>query len=294
MSIASWLSAVSLAATPTSSSFHNYFHRYARIAVDQMNEYYIPASITLAQGVLESGAGEGRLAVEANNHFGIKCHNDWDGKRIYHDDNKQNECFRSYRTASDSYEDHSLFLSERSRYQSLFALQTTDYRGWAEGLQRAGYATDPAYARKLIKIIEEYQLYRYDKELTKRTKTKSNEADAITRPVYRNTNDMLYVHAYQGETVEAIASELGFKARLLTSYNELPKACTLDEGAIVYLEKKKRRADKTMPSTHIIKPGETMHSIAQLYGVTLRYLYKRNKLRKEYTAQLGDTLLIGK
>ena len=132
-----------------------YIEKYHTIAIRQQKLHGIPASIILAQGLLESGAGRGRLAVEANNHFGIKCH-DWTGDRIYHDDDERNECFRKYRHASESYEDHSLFLVNRSRYRNLFQLNPTDYVAWAHGLKAAGYATDPAYAQKLISLIERY------------------------------------------------------------------------------------------------------------------------------------------
>ena len=133
------------------------------MAVEQMKQYRIPASITLAQGLLESGAGRSELARKSNNHFGIKCHSDWRGGRVYHDDDLRGECFRKYKNAEQSYEDHAKFLTERPRYASLFKLKVTDYKGWAKGLQRCGYATDRAYANRLIKLIEDYDLYRYDR-----------------------------------------------------------------------------------------------------------------------------------
>lgn len=139
-----------------------YVRTYSKVAVSEMYRSGIPASITLAQGLLESGAGKSRLATEANNHFGIKCHNNWTGDRIYHDDDQKGECFRKYRNASDSFRDHSDFLRYKDRYKFLFDLEITDYKGWATGLKKAGYATDPAYSRKLIKIIEDYRLYEYD------------------------------------------------------------------------------------------------------------------------------------
>ena len=133
-----------------------YIQKYKDLAVEHMVEYSIPASITLAQGILESGSGESDLAVESNNHFGIKCHRDWEGDRSYYDDDEENECFRKYKSASESYLDHSLFLKNKPRYSELFSLNITDYKGWAKGLKKAGYATDPNYANNLIRVIEKY------------------------------------------------------------------------------------------------------------------------------------------
>ena len=145
----------------------DYVKFYSNIAMDEMIQFGIPASITLAQGILESGAGKGRLAVQANNHFGIKCH-DWNGKKIYHDDDEEQECFRKYDNPEYSYRDHSLFLSNRSRYSFLFNLKKDDYKQWAKGLKKAGYATDPKYPQKLIDLIQRYQLYKYDNIVLKK------------------------------------------------------------------------------------------------------------------------------
>ena len=141
-----------------SNSTQDYINTYTKIAIEQEKQYGIPACITLAQGILESGSGRSRLATEANNHFGIKCHNDWKGKKIYKDDDKQNECFRVYDNAEQSYIDHSLFLVGKKRYAELFKLKITDYKGWAKGLKQAGYATNPKYPQLLIDIIELYDL----------------------------------------------------------------------------------------------------------------------------------------
>tara|TARA_Y200000002_G_scaffold305498_1_gene261251 strand:- start:789 stop:1262 length:474 start_codon:yes stop_codon:yes gene_type:complete len=139
-----------------------YIKKFAPAAIKNMRFYKIPASITLAQGVLESGYGEGTLAKKANNHFGIKCHKGWKGKSIRHDDDKEDECFRSYKNPLKSYRDHSLFLVDRDRYNDLFELKRKDYKGWAAGLKDAGYATDPKYADKLISLIERFNLTRFD------------------------------------------------------------------------------------------------------------------------------------
>jgi flagellum-specific peptidoglycan hydrolase FlgJ len=150
--------------TKPPSSVDNYISQYAGIAMRQMRKSKIPASIILAQGILESGSGRGRLAVKANNHFGIKCHG-WKGAKIYHDDDRSQECFRKYRKAESSYEDHSEFLTGRSRYANLFKLKPNDYKGWAKGLRAAGYATDRKYPQKLISLIERYKLYTYDEDV---------------------------------------------------------------------------------------------------------------------------------
>ena len=145
------------------SKTERYILKYSSVAVDEMERYGIPASITLAQGILESGNGESRLAIEGNNHFGIKCHSSWNGKTIIEDDDEKGECFRKYSEVADSYRDHSLFLSERGRYSFLFAYKKSDYKKWAKGLKKAGYATNPKYPSLLIKLIEKYELYNYDK-----------------------------------------------------------------------------------------------------------------------------------
>ncbi|WP_299227107.1 glucosaminidase domain-containing protein [uncultured Psychroserpens sp.] len=162
-----------VSSTPKTNSYANateiYIANYSVIAKEEMRKYKIPASITLAQGILESGSGKGRLAVEANNHFGIKCHG-WTGAKIYHDDDKSQECFRKYNYAKTSYEDHSVFLTTRGRYSKLFQLKEDDYKAWAKGLRAAGYATDRKYPEKLISLIERFELYRFDDEVLGQTK----------------------------------------------------------------------------------------------------------------------------
>ena len=156
---------------PEISNTFEYIEYFKNIAMQEMIDYGIPASITLAQGILESGSGKGRLAVEANNHFGIKCHK-WDGDKIFHDDDKKNECFRKYKNPQTSFRDHSVFLTTRSRYEFLFDFKIDDYVSWSEGLKKAGYATDPNYPQKLINIIERYKLYEYDKIVVNKNRKK--------------------------------------------------------------------------------------------------------------------------
>ena len=172
-----------------------------------MNIYEIPASITLAQGILESGMGESRLAVKANNHFGIKCHKNWRGKKIYHDDDEKGECFRVYKSPIDSYRDHSLFLSNRNRYSFLFEIKKGDYKGWAKGLKKAGYATDPTYSKKLIELIERFDLIQYDRNKnTKKPVVLKMDSVAIQYKVKKG--DTLYsISRRYNVSVEKIKSE---------------------------------------------------------------------------------------
>jgi len=258
--------------------------------VKHQQKYKIPASITLAQGILESGAGQSQLARKSNNHFGIKCHSDWKGGRVYHDDDLRGECFRKYKKVEDSYEDHSKFLAERSRYAELFKLKTTDYKGWARGLQRCGYATDKGYANKLIKVIEDYELYKFDSKAGRSTgkKTATAATPVIARTIYK-THGLIYVYAEDGDSFESVARATGFKARQLMKFNEVPAGFPLQKGDVVYLQKKKSKANKPH-YTHTVKPGESMHSIAQQYGIRINNLYKMNKKDADYVPEEGDVL----
>lgn len=270
-----------------SKAYEAYIQKYQKIAVDHMKKHKIPASITLAQGLLESGAGQSRLAREGNNHFGIKCHNEWRGKTIRKDDDIRDECFRRYNNAEDSYEDHSRFL-KRSRYTSLFSLEITDYKSWARGLQKNGYATDKAYANKLIKIIEDYELHKYDRGYKPVQWQAVEKAKSYTHTPYI-THGLVYVIAHRGDTYEDIAKEFDFKVKDLYKYNEVPKDFPLSEGDLVYFERKKKKADKPYYE-HVVKVGESMHSISQQYGIQVKNLYKMNKKDYEYVPEEGDIL----
>ena len=226
------------------------------------------------------------MARKSNNHFGIKCH-DWKGASVRHDDDLRGECFRKYKNPEQSYEDHARFLTERPRYASLFKLKVTDYKGWAKGLQRCGYATDRAYANRLIKLIEDYDLYRYDvAKITKKTKRKITQVAKYT--IYR-THDLLYVYSNGRDNLNDIAVSLGFRTKDLEKYNEIPEDFPLQKGDIIYLEKKKKKADKPYYE-HIVQVGESMHSISQKYGIQIKSLYKLNKMDKDYTPEEGDVL----
>jgi flagellum-specific peptidoglycan hydrolase FlgJ len=181
----------------------DYIEYYSKIAMDEMRQYDIPASITLAQGILESGSGKGRLAANANNHFGIKCH-DWNGPKIYHDDDKKQECFRKYSSPEFSFRDHSIFLSSRDRYASLFKLKKDDYKSWAKGLKKAGYATDKKYSQKLIDLIERYKLYRYDDIILKKKKPKKK-----------------FYTVKKGDTLYSISKKFNVSIDDLINYNRL-------------------------------------------------------------------------
>ena len=271
-------------------SYEKYIKTYSALATEQQKKYKIPASITLAQGLLESGAGQSDLARRSNNHFGIKCHSDWRGGRVYHDDDLRGECFRKYKRVEDSYEDHSKFL-KRSRYDRLFQLKITDYKGWARGLQKCGYATDRAYANKLIKVIEDYELYRYDTgkvHKSTRQEKKKLKYPTVKYTIYR-TYGLLYVYAKENDSFDQIAQNLDFPVKDLKKFNEVPEDFPLQKGDIVYIEKKKKKADKPNYD-HVVQVGESMHSIAQKYGIQIKSLYKMNKKDKDYVPEEGDVL----
>lgn len=202
-----------------------YIRKYAPLAVMEMHESKIPASITLAQGVLESGNGRSQLASKSNNHFGIKCHKGWKGERVYHDDDEKGECFRKYKYVQTSYKDHSKFLTGRKRYASLFKLKKTDYKGWAKGLKKAGYATDRKYPKKLIKIIQDYRLYEFDK-YTKRdlkrgnrkNKQKKKEEIVVEKPKYSLPN---YYTVQKGDTLYSISKKFNTTVAKLKEINGL-------------------------------------------------------------------------
>lgn len=277
--------------------YESYINTYKSVAIKHMEQYKIPASITLAQGLLESGAGQGALTKKSNNHFGIKCHNDWKGETVRAKDDGPNDCFRKYKHAEESFRDHSLFLTEKPRYKSLFSLDITDYMGWAKGLQTAGYATDKAYANKLISLIERYELYLYDKKGKGGSSTKKEEKPTKTQnkgPKYKHspyiTGGLVYIITKEGDNYSAIADEFGFKLKDLLKYNEVPDAdFPLQKGDIIYFQKKKKKADKPYYE-HIVEIGESMHSISQRYGLRVKNLYKMNKKDMDYIPTEGEVL----
>jgi len=278
----------------------DYIKTYKDLAVMEMQRSGIPASITMAQACLESGDGNSRLAQKANNHFGIKCHNDWNGKTIHHDDDKRNECFRKYKSVYESYRDHSDYLMNQSRYEFLFELDPDDYRGWARGLKKAGYATDPSYAQALIRIIEDNALFNLDREIVaaqaKSSQNKKNlaEADKIhSGRTVMERNRIRYVCARKEDSFEGLTAELGKLPWELPRYNDLPVSAKIDSGQVIYLQPKRNSAAPGY-KTHTVKEGETMYSISQLYGIKLEKLYQKNQLEWNSEPPAGTILQLRK
>ncbi len=282
-----------------------YIDTYKDLAIKEMNRTGIPASITLAQGILESGSGNSKLATKANNHFGIKCHSTWKGKTMRKDDDKKNECFRKYPSAYDSYIDHSNFLVKGKRYAFLFDYKTTDYKKWAKGLKKAGYATNPSYAKKLIKLIEDLQLHQYDtndylladqnnkpnKNTSKPKKYRSSKEDyafQLGRKAYKE-NRTPYIIAKSGDTYAKLIDEFQMLRWELYKYNDVSKNAQLKKGQRVYLKPKRNKANRSKQQ-HTVQQGESLWSISQLYGVKLKKLAKRNHLAKNATLQAGQII----
>ena len=282
-----FLLVTALSAAAQNQQYVKYIEQYKSLAVDQMKKYNIPASITLAQALLESGAGQSELARNSNNHFGIKCH-DWAGRKVYRDDDTRDDCFRVYKSVRDSYEDHSIFLSSHQRYAGLFRLKPTDYVGWARGLKMAGYATNPAYADRLINIIESYNLDRLDSDKWKYAPTYYPEAPHTPHLA----NGLVYVVARQGDTMQGIADEFKIPRSKLIRYNDLYKTYVPQKGDIIYLHRKNARAQKGY-AVHIVKDGDSMYLISQMYGIRLARLYKMNKDKGDiytYSPRINDLI----
>ena len=283
----------------------DYIEEFKDEAIREMHATGIPASITLAQGMLESDYGNSPLAKYAKNHFGIKCHKDWEGPTFIQDDDEANECFRKYYSAFDSYRDHSEFLMTRDRYAFLFDLKQTDYKGWAHGLKKAGYATNPKYAPLLIKIIEENDLHKYDhvkkipeKEAIAEVKTPKSytriESVAQVPSVSAidvSDNNIKFVVARKGETPESIAERFDMGRWQILKYNDLSKGARLIEGEVLYLQPKRNNAQQEY---HTVSQGETVREISQKYGVKMKTIYKLNDLSGDENLQAGQKLKIRK
>lgn len=291
-----------------------YVSRYKHIAVEHQQRYGIPASITLAQGILESDSGNGRLAVEANNHFGIKCKRDWTGMTISHDDDARGECFRKYYSVEDSFTDHAEYLDSQPRYDSLFRYSETDYEHWARGLKAAGYATDPAYADKLIRIIEENKLFLYDtggeavdvavadagvaERIAADTRATGSTVDiddytVTVNPykgyVVRTVNGAEYVEAGENDSYENIALVFGRKARKLYKFNEAAAGSRPAAGERVFLQRKLGRYGGNA-IYHTVAEGETLRSVSQSYGIRADKLAMINRLRADAKLTPGQHL----
>lgn len=284
-----------------------YIRQYSSTAVSEMQRTGVPASITLAQGMLESRYGLSPLASEAHNHFGIKCHNDWDGDRYYQDDDRASECFRVYRNAEESFRDHSDFLRYRDRYKFLFDYPVTDYKSWAEGLRKAGYATDPQYPAKLVRIIEEYELYKFD-VVTQEVEETIPEAPLtieqpkvyhvrsveefrfpMSRKVYEE-NGVPFVYSLEGDSYQTIARANNLFLKELLRFNDLSSGETLEPGTIVYLQPKKNKAPRGLDKYIVECDGEVLRDICQRFGVRLSSVKRMNKLKTDSPLRQGDTI----
>lgn len=297
--------AVGTAVAQEKTVYDDYITRYARIAVSHQQRFGIPASITLAQGLLESGAGKSRLASVGNNHFGIKCHSSWSGERIYEDDDELNECFRKYTSAEESFEDHARFLKKK-RYAPLFLLDVLDYKSWARALKKCGYATDPAYPDKLIALIETYHLYEYDSGqpvLAQREDLSGDEtiehdieasivSEIVVGHQIKRKWGLHYVIVRNGDSIESIAGEFGLSMERLLTFNDMDANYTeLRVGEMLYLQEKNRKC-KVGAKEHIVEDGETLHSVSQRYGVRLKDLLKKNKLKTNSVIVRDQVLLL--
>lgn len=273
-----------------------YIEKYYEWAIRNMEKTGVPASITLAQGLLESGNGNSRLAREAKNHFGIKCH-DWTGEKTYHHDDRRNECFRVYDSVYESYLDHARFLSSRSRYSDLFELDVTDYKGWARGLKKSGYATDPNYSTRLIDLIEKHELHRFDKAAeggrvrSSRTDRKHvNEVDPfVTHDVHHN-NGVKYINVKEGDTFASVSEEFDLRDWELPKYNDLQSDNhKITDFKYIYIERKRNKAHPDHEQ-HVVQDGETMFEISQIYGVKLKRLYRMNDMSEGKEPRPGDRI----
>ena len=312
-----------LSLTAQKITVEQYIETYKDIAMREMREHKIPASITLTQGILESGAGNSALARDARNHFGIKCHKGWTGKTYIMDDDEKNECFRKYKNAEESFVDHYLFLTGRSRYAGLFELDIMDYEGWAKGLKAAGYATNPKYAQLLIDRIKLYELYKYDQIVMGLLTEEEAEAQMLAdgtealleqddllelaysptnrsafelvdmtedkRFIYEN-NKVRFVFAKEGETPEGLAKEFGIKLKKFCSYNCIkhPEAMVFHSGDVVYLESLRKRNWKA--KSHVVEQGETVRDIALRFAVKPEKILKKNKLQERVRHQAGQKI----
>jgi LysM repeat protein len=271
-----------------------YINQWKDVANLHMQQYGIPASITLAQGILESAHGNSMLAQKGNNHFGIKCH-DWKGETIYANDDRPNECFRKYSKAEDSFEDHAEFLKTRSRYTFLFDYRSNDYVNWAHGLKKAGYATSPTYATALIKVIEDNKLYEFDQLYTFESKplvpvTTLAQPLVIAHPVRVHNNGIKYVIVQNGDTYYKIAKEFDMSLWQLYKYNDVTKEDILKAGDVLYLQGKKSKNKKAQ--AHVVRKGETMRDISQQYGVKVKKLEKRNGMQHGEQPKPGERIVL--
>ncbi len=296
--------AVSLTADKEASPQVKYIDKYSQLAIDEMYRSGVPASITLAQGLLESRYGQSELAVKGNNHFGIKCHN-WNGGRMFYDDDEKGECFRAYKTPDESFRDHSDFLRYRDRYKFLFDLETTDYKGWAHGLKKAGYATDPAYPSKLISLIEDYELHKYDTGASVGKLPESPTAIEQAKPLDKrirgdfqfslsrelsSLNGVPFVISSEGDTYASIADSYDLFPMEILRFNDLKNTKTLYPGTVVYIQAKKKKAAKGLDKYIVEGDDETLWGISQRFAVKLNKLCKMNGIAPDKKLADGEVI----
>ena len=326
LAIVLFLGFVAAAQRDGGTAQERYISRYATIAVNEMYRTGVPASITLAQGIIESASGASKLAVEGNNHFGIKCHNSWNGRTMRADDDRPNECFRAYDSAEESFRDHSDFLRYRDRYKFLFDFRTEDYKSWAYGLRQAGYATDPSYAAKLIQCVEDYGLSRFDR-MTLEEAMSEGGSDAerpaaaveeehipdsplkieagelytgsageeyrfsLTRTLYFR-NGVPFVYAVEGETYASLAKRYHLLEREILKFNDVARGAEIHAGDIVYIEPKKSKAAAGLEKYIVGEDAESFHTICQRFAVKEKSIRKLNGLGEGYQPREGDELIL--
>ena len=309
------VSRVPVTSGKTNGSVESYIEKYKGLAISEMNRTGVPASITLAQGIIESDMGRSRLSTEANNHFGIKCHDNWSGPTVRHSDDRRNECFRKYQRPEESYKDHSDFLRSEPRYKFLFSLDTQDYEGWARGLKKAGYATNPEYSNMLIRKIEEYNLYNFDRgittvktEISAKDKVTENQSDrnastseklvgnvdntsqvmaGVSR--VKEKNRIQYIVVRESDTRESLEKELQLLRWELARYNELESDFIIVPGQILYLQPKREKAD-VGNEIHTVSEGESMYTISQIYGIKLKSLLVLNRMTETEKPVAGQKI----
>jgi LysM repeat protein len=305
--------ALTATAQTKNQAYLDYIEQYKAIAIKQQTKHRIPAAITIAQGLLESGAGKSELSSKANNHFGIKCTSDWEGRTIRY----KNDCYRRYASAEDSYEDHSQFLL-RKRYASLFDLSINDYKGWAKGLKQCGYAEDPKYPQKLIELIELYELQNLTKSGGGKNASKKSDDEDLAineEEIYRQAHKVLqayvmppiadfhilgghaagyrnsvkYVIALQGDTYASISKDLDMREKALRKFNDAKFARDIQAGDMVYIYAKRNKSGRKY-TYYYTQPGDNLWEISQKYGIKLKKLCKRNDLRPKDNTTLPERL----
>jgi hypothetical protein len=298
----------------SSEIVRKYIETYKNVAIAEEIRTGVPAAITLAQGIHETGAGTSDLVLKSNNHFGIKCKGEWTGASVSHDDDAKGECFRKYENPMDSYKDHSDFLKNRPYYVSLFNLDPTDYKGWAYGLKKAGYATNPTYAQILIKLIEDYDLQQYtvlalngkfsdngDLAFASNVKTESSEETKINEPVIQKAvvktynypsgvfkiNETGVVFVKKGTAFLKVANDNDLSLSRLFEFNDMSPVDIAEKDQLIYLQRKRKIGTEEF---HIVQDGETLYDIAQVEGIRIESLLEYNLLRKGMQPAVGEKL----